>query len=239
MDYRETAILSYCGFSIIKQLTKIFISKTIELMNQICIKCDLTKPLCEFTKSKTSSNGYRNTCKLCTNLFKNNEKYKGYQKEYRIKNNLSKLRYMTEYNSKPENKERVKNWGIVNKERITKKQKEYKKTIPHVISWRNLLSHTINRLGQKKQDSTHKLLGYSAIELKEYITSLFTIGMTWDNYGECHIDHIKPVSSFSKNTHPSIVNSLSNLQPLWATTREIDGIIYEGNLNKNKKITTN
>lgn len=30
----------------------------------------------------------------------------------------------------------------------------------------------------------------------------------------------------------SIVNSLNNLQPLWATTKEIDGIIY--NLNKNK-----
>lgn len=29
-----------------------------------------------------------------------------------------------------------------------------------------------------------------------------------------------------------IVNALSNLRPLWATTREINGIIYEGNLNR-------
>lgn len=28
--------------------------------------------------------------------------------------------------------------------------------------------------------------------------------------------------------------ALSNLQPLWATTREIDGIIYEENLNKSR-----
>jgi hypothetical protein len=58
--------------------------------------------------------------------------------------------------------------------------------------------------------------------------------MTWDNYGEWHIDHIKPVSSFDKDTPQSIVNALSNLQPLWATTREINGVVYEGNLNKGR-----
>jgi hypothetical protein len=40
--------------------------------------------------------------------------------------------------------------------------------------------------------------------------------MSWDNWGEWHIDHIIPVSKFEKETPPSIVNSLSNLQPLWA-----------------------
>jgi hypothetical protein len=32
------------------------------------------------------------------------------------------------------------------------------------------------------------------------------------------------------------VCALSNLQPMWSTTREINGIIYEGNLNKGKKV---
>lgn len=40
--------------------------------------------------------------------------------------------------------------------------------------------------------------------------------MSWENWGEWHIDHIKPVSKFEKNDLPSVVNSLSNLQPLWA-----------------------
>jgi hypothetical protein len=57
--------------------------------------------------------------------------------------------------------------------------------------------------------------------------------MSWENYGEWHIDHIRPLSSFEPDTPVSIVCALDNLQPLWATTREIDGIIYEGNLNKN------
>ena len=40
------------------------------------------------------------------------------------------------------------------------------------------------------------------------------------------------LSTFNKNTQPSVVNSLDNLRPLWATTREIDGVVYEGNLNR-------
>lgn len=209
-----------------------------ESLEKLCNKCSSVKLLCEFTKSKTSFDGYRNTCKKCTNSNKDNEKYKTKQKEYRIKNSDTKIKYMSQYNSKPEVKERVKKWVEVNRESINEKRKQYKKTIPHIISWRNLLSHSINRLGQTKQGSTHKLLGYSALDLKYHIESLFTDGMSWSNYGEWHIDHIKPVSSFTRDTLPSIVNSLNNLQPLWATTREINGVVYEGNLNKNNNVLT-
>lgn len=54
-------------------------------------------------------------------------------------------------------------------------------------------------------------------------------------YGEWHVDHKILVTSFDKNTQMSEVNGLNNLQPLWATTREINGVIYEGNLNKGNK----
>ena len=50
--------------------------------------------------------------------------------------------------------------------------------------------------------------------------------MSWENYGRWHIDHIIPVSYFNKNEKVCVVNSLSNLQPLW----ELD------NLRKHKKI---
>lgn len=42
--------------------------------------------------------------------------------------------------------------------------------------------------------------------------------MNWSNRGEWHLDHKKPVSRFIKQgiTDPSIINALSNLQPLWA-----------------------
>jgi len=60
--------------------------------------------------------------------------------------------------------------------------------------------------------------------------------MTWGNHGEWHIDHIKPVITFDPATPSSVVNALSNLQPLWATTREINGVLSLGNLNKGTKL---
>ena len=51
--------------------------------------------------------------------------------------------------------------------------------------------------------------------------------MSWDNYGEWHIDHIRPVSDFPSETPPYVINSLNNLQPLW----KID------NLKKGKKMS--
>lgn len=62
------------------------------------------------------------------------------------------------------------------------------------------------------------MIGYTPSELRERIESMFSPGMTWDNYGDWHIDHIKPVSAFLNEgeTDPSIINSLSNLQPLWS-----------------------
>jgi len=83
-----------------------------------------------------------------------------------------------------------------------------------------------------KEGHTIEQLGYSAEQLKIHMQNLFTIGMSWENHGEWHIDHIKPVTSFDKMTPANIVCALTNLQPLWATTREIDGVVYEGNLNK-------
>ena len=59
------------------------------------------------------------------------------------------------------------------------------------------------------------MLGYSAEDLKNHMESLFLEGMSWENWGLWEIDHIRPISSFERTTDPKIVNSLTNLQPLW------------------------
>lgn len=55
-------------------------------------------------------------------------------------------------------------------------------------------------------------------EIIKRIESMFSNGMSWDNRGSWHIDHIKPVKAFIDEgiTDPYIVNHPSNLQPLWA-----------------------
>ncbi len=100
-----------------------------------------------------------------------------------------------------------------------------------------MLKSCLIRFNKPKESKTIDLLKYSALDLKKHIESLFTPNMSWDNHGEWHIDHIKMISEFDPNTPLYVVNALSNLRPLWATTREINGIIYEGNLNRNKIFT--
>jgi len=164
------------------------------------------------------------------------EKNRNYYKEYYIKNkelilekNRKEYSENKEYHSNRKRKDREEN-----PEKYRLRKNEYNDNNQHIVAWRNLLKHTINYYQNKKNDKTENLLGYDFNELKTHITSLFTPGMNWENYGEWHIDHIKPICTFSKETLPSVVNSLKNLRPLWATTREINGIIYEGNLNREK-----
>jgi hypothetical protein len=53
-------------------------------------------------------------------------------------------------------------------------------------------------------------------EFKLRLEETFLDGMTWGNYGDWHIDHIKPLSLFNEDTPVSVVNSLDNIQALWA-----------------------
>jgi hypothetical protein len=95
---------------------------------------------------------------------------------------------------------------------------------------------------RKNGRSFKKFINYSISDLISHIESKFTNGMTWDNYGEWHIDHIVPVSSFDFSDEKQITNcwSLDNLQPLWATTQIAiaygEDSSYIGNIEKGNKI---
>ena len=206
-----------------------------------CSKCNQDKSFDEFNKRTKSKDGLRFECKLCQSKS---------GKNYRFTNNKkTKLANSKWYTN---NRERVlkedKIYYIENRDKIIKRQRKYNKSngflvqkkyrekSPHLIAWRRILNNSLRSLNKKKETTTIKLLGYSAGDLKQHIETLFTEGMSWNNYGEWHIDHKIGVINYPKDTHPSIVNALSNLRPLWATTREINGIIYEGNLNRSKFI---
>lgn len=70
-----------------------------------------------------------------------------------------------------------------------------------------------------KYRSTFDILGYTIEELMTHLEKQFTEGMTWDNYGEWHVDHKIPMTSFNFETtdDPEFKECwcLDNLQPLW------------------------
>lgn len=174
----------------------------------------------------------------------NREKILSDKKVYHQENKEEINKKKREYHKKPEVKKRQKEWckeySTINREHLREKnrksislaQQKYRDVHPHIVAWRSVLYSTLSRMGTEKSAHTIDLLGYSADELKDHMSSLFTPQMSWENHGEWHIDHKIPVSYFTKETPVSIVCGLSNLQPLWSTTREIDGVVYEGNLNK-------
>lgn len=69
-----------------------------------------------------------------------------------------------------------------------------------------------------KSDSTLRLLGCDLPFFLKWLESKFKPGMTWDNYGEWHIDHETPCAAFDLTDPVQQSNCFhySNLQPLWA-----------------------
>jgi len=93
---------------------------------------------------------------------------------------------------------------------------------------RTLIRISITKQGFTKNSKTYRILGCTHDEFIEYIGNKFTDGMTWENHGTWHLDHIKPIS-LAKSEHETIVlNHYTNFQPLWA----------KDNLKKHNKFPT-
>lgn len=87
---------------------------------------------------------------------------------------------------------------------------------------RNVIARQVLRAihDQKAGRSWERLVGYSLRGLTNHLESLFEPGMTWANYGQWHMHHIRPVVSFAfaSADDPQFKEcwALDNLKPLWA-----------------------
>jgi hypothetical protein len=67
-----------------------------------------------------------------------------------------------------------------------------------------------------KENPTFMMLGYSLENLMTHLEKQFSKGMSWNNIGKWHIDHIIPMDSASTLEDVIRLNHFSNLRPLWA-----------------------
>jgi len=84
---------------------------------------------------------------------------------------------------------------------------------------RCLLKNTLSKYGGRKAAKSETLLGCTVEEARQHLEAQFLPGMTWENHGEWHIDHIRPCASFSDLTQLEQQKQCchyTNLQPLWA-----------------------
>lgn len=206
-----------------------------------CTKCDNLKDLTEFNRSKLYSDGRRSECRECQ---------KKLTKIYRDKNKdkiNEKLR--NKYKENPEiQKERSKKWLQTNEENFKKsyikrnkkwveknldKRREYlnkysKEKLKNdtLFKLKRNVRIRINKFIKNKKESSLQIIDCSYSFLKEYLENQFKDNMSWDNYGEWHIDHIIPLSSAKTEEEVYKLCHYTNLQPLWA----------EENLKKGSKV---
>ena len=166
----------------------------------------------------------------------NKEKLKETQNAY-YETNKEKLKSYRETN-KEKIKEYRKAYEETNREKISATSKAWYKANPKkargirkkilstpegklIHSMRSRI-HKIIKINQKvKNKHTLELLGCDGKFLKRHLQKQFSKGMSWDNYGEWHVDHIIPIDYFLKNHDFNNIEvqkecfNYSNLQPLW------------------------
>jgi hypothetical protein len=85
---------------------------------------------------------------------------------------------------------------------------------------RNIANGMRRSLHTGKEGYWESVVGYTLARLKKHLEKRFKPGMTWANYGQWHIDHIRPVVSFDFSSTDSDAFrqcwALKNLRPLWA-----------------------
>ena len=83
---------------------------------------------------------------------------------------------------------------------------------------RSRITMAVRAQRTRKAARTEALIGCCVDQLKVYLASKFAPGMTWENYGEWHIDHIRPCCSFdlTDSAQQLACFHYTNLQPLWA-----------------------
>ena len=133
-----------------------------------------------------------------------------------------------------------KEYYQANKKQINKQTSDYKvarcKVDPEfkiLKTLRTRLWHALKNQKADKKYRTKQLTGCELPFLKGYLEAKFVEGMTWENHGEWHLDHIKPCCSFDLKDDEEQKKCFhyTNLQPLWAVENLSKGGKYEASRN--------
>ena len=149
-------------------------------------------------------------------------------KKWREKNKETLKEYVKTWyeNNKEHRKEYLKEYREKNIDKIRQIKRDYERNrkardplYKLINNFRTAIYQVLKENNINKNGHYFEILKYTPDDLILHLETKFTDGMTWDNYGEWHVDHIKPISSYIilEIGDDEFMNcwSLSNLQPLW------------------------
>jgi hypothetical protein len=140
---------------------------------------------------------------------KNKEKWNEYIKEYREKN-IDKIRET--------------------KRNYEKTRKSNDPLYKLIANFRTAIYTVLKENNLNKYGHYFEILQYSPEELVGHLENQFVDGMSWENYGEWHVDHKLPITyfNFKEVGDEEFLKcwGLDNLQPMWG----------EENIKKSNKI---
>lgn len=213
-----------------------------QAISKICTKCGEEKELEEFYKDSSGKYGRQAACKACAKEYSrkhreaNKEKIAEANRRWRVANKEALMKKKREY-------------YYANKEKILEGRREYyennkgavkRRTAAYTVAryrtdplfnlemrCRTRIRHALKGHGFSKTATTKDMLGCTYEELMHHLESQFAEGMTWDNRGDWHIDHIVPLASAETEEELVALCHYTNLQPLWAEDNMSKGATHE------------
>lgn len=206
-----------------------------------CTKCGETRPLKDYGRLAASPSGLSPRCRKCECARAsawhqaNKDRSNANARAWKAANRDMVSAYNAEYAKADKGKSaRFANWANANMIRRREYMRQWHKDNPERSAEYNRLrlqnpAHRVNNalrcriwssLNGAKWGRTFDLVGYSLEGLLAHLERQFTKGMSWENYGEWHIDHIIPLSAFDYKSASDpefrAAWALANLRPLWA-----------------------
>jgi hypothetical protein len=149
------------------------------------------------------------------------KKWRDSNKEYM--SNKSKTWYEQ---NKEHRKEYIKEYHKNNIDKIRKTKRDYERNrkardplYKLISNFRTAIYQVLKESNVEKNKHYFDILQYTPEQLITHLENKFTDKMTWDNYGEWHVDHKLPITHFniSEMGDSEFMKcwSLDNLQPMW------------------------
>lgn len=205
----DTIIYMY----VVEKLSSVNISKKMNISKPLILKILKENNVNIRNSGRIYNGGVKEANKRYTNKPGIRDKKNNFTKNWYKENKDNRKKYLKEYREK--NYEKIKEV----KRNYEKKRKSTDPIYKLIGNFRTAIYTVLKENNVTKYGHYFEILGYEPEQLINHLEIQFKDGMTWNNYGEWHIDHKLPITYFKFNdvTDDEFKKcwSLENLQPMW------------------------